>query len=304
MKLYENGGIIWSVDISTLSPTKNQFHSCLTQKSKIRNEKIARWRIELSCYSLNVSYRPGKENAAVDTLSRVCGLTTSSSATLVKATQPFERLNLDFKGPLPSKTQNKYMLTIIDEYSRFPFIIPCPDVTATTVIQGLCSLFAILGVPASIHTDWGAAFMSEDLKSFLHARRVAVSCTSPYNPQGNGLCEQYNGIIWKTVQLALANWKMLISKWESVIPEALNAIRTLLCTSTNSTPHERFFSFPRWNSTGTFLPSWLAQPGIVLLKHHVHHSKHDPIVSKVKLIEANPNTPRLKLLKEGSQWSP
>ena len=27
-------------------------------------------------------------------------------ATLVKATQPFERLNLDFKGPLPSKTQN------------------------------------------------------------------------------------------------------------------------------------------------------------------------------------------------------
>ena len=89
-------------------------------------------------------------------------------ATLVKTTQPFRRLYLDFKGPLPSKTQNKYMLTIIDKYSRFPFIIPCPDVTATTVIQDLCSLFAILGVPAYIHTDRGAAFMSEDLKSFLH----------------------------------------------------------------------------------------------------------------------------------------
>ena len=125
-------------------------------------------------------------------------------ATLVKATQPFERLNLDFKGPLPSKTQNKYMLTIIDEYSTFPFIIPCPDVTATPVIQGLCSLFAILRAPAYIHTDRGAAFMSEDLKSFLHERRVAVSQTSPYNTQRNGICEQYNRI-WKTVQLALAN---------------------------------------------------------------------------------------------------
>ena len=187
--------------------------------SKIKNEKIARWQMELSCYSF--SYRPGKENAAVDTLSRVCGLTTSSSdiqsihrelchpgitrmtlvvrsrnlpysvedvkritnscqiwaenkprfykppqAALVKATQPFERLNLDFKGPLPSKTQNEYMLTIIDEYSRFPFVIPCPDVMATTVIQGLYFLFAILRVPAYIHTDRGAAFMSEDLKSF------------------------------------------------------------------------------------------------------------------------------------------
>ena len=135
------------------------------------------------------------------------------------------------------------MLTIIDVYSRFPFVIPCPDVTATTVIQGLCSLFAILGVPAYIHTDWGAALMSEDLKSFLHERRVAVSRTSPYNPQRNGLCERYNGIIWKTVQLALGNRKMPISKWESVIPEALNAIRTLQCTSTNATPHDSFFFF-------------------------------------------------------------
>ena len=73
---------------------------------------------------------------------------------------------------------------------------------------------------------------------------------------------------------------MLISKWESVISEALNAIRTLLCTSTNTTPHERFFLFQRRSSTGTSLPS-------CLLKHHVRHSKHDPLASKVKLIEAN-----------------
>ena len=39
---------------------------------------------------------------------------------LIKATQPFERLNLDFKGPLPSNNRSRFMLTIIDEYSRFP----------------------------------------------------------------------------------------------------------------------------------------------------------------------------------------
>lgn len=113
-----------------------------------------------------------KENAAVDALSRVCGLVTGLEgfqkihkelrhpgtmrmthvarsrnllysfkgikritkscqicaenkprfykpppATLIKATQPFKRPHLDIKSPLPSKTENKYMLTIIDEYS-------------------------------------------------------------------------------------------------------------------------------------------------------------------------------------------
>ena len=190
-----------------------------------------------SCYSFDVFYCPGKENAAVDALSRVCGLTTSSSdlqiihrelchpditrmthvvrsknlpysvedvkritnscqicaenkprfynppqATLVKANQPLERLNLDSKGPLPSKTQNKYMLTIIDEYSRFPFVIPCPNVTATTVIPGLCSLFSILGVPAYIHTDRGVPFMSEDLKSFLAWTKSGGKPNLPLQP--------------------------------------------------------------------------------------------------------------------------
>ena len=42
-------------------------------------------------------------------------------ARLIKATQPFERLNMDFKGPLPSHTRNKFILIIVDEFSRFTF---------------------------------------------------------------------------------------------------------------------------------------------------------------------------------------
>ena len=45
--------------------------------------------------------------------------------TLIKSTQPMEPWSIDFKGPLKSTTNNYYMLTIIDEYSRFPFAMPC-----------------------------------------------------------------------------------------------------------------------------------------------------------------------------------
>ena len=38
-------------------------------KGKIKNDKIMRWRVELSCYSYDIIYRPGKENMPPDTFS-------------------------------------------------------------------------------------------------------------------------------------------------------------------------------------------------------------------------------------------
>ena len=40
-------------------------------KSKIKNDKIQRWRIELSTYSFDIVYRCGVENVPADTLSRI-----------------------------------------------------------------------------------------------------------------------------------------------------------------------------------------------------------------------------------------
>ena len=150
------------------------------RKSKIKNVKIARWRIELSQYKFDIKYRPGVENSAADTFSRIAvighprqelhdlheqlchpgisrfyhfirsrnlpftqdqvkAVTHScqsclylkpqflrTQSSLIKATAPFQRLSIDFKGPLPaSKKGNRYLLTLIDEYSRFPFAYAC-----------------------------------------------------------------------------------------------------------------------------------------------------------------------------------
>ena len=187
------------------------FHK--TQHGKIKNDKILRWRIELSSYSFDIQYRPGKDNVAADTFSKafcsslsyesllklhdnLChpGITrishfirsknlpytteevkrvTTQCKTcaelkpqyykpsrfqLIKATKPFERLNVDFKGPLPSNTKNKYILTVIDEHSRFPFAFPCPNVESKTVIKCLELLFSMFGMPNYIHSDRGLRF--------------------------------------------------------------------------------------------------------------------------------------------------
>ena len=123
------------------------------------------------------------------------------SSHLIKATQPFERLNLDFKGPLPSTSKNKYLLDIVDEYFRYPFAIPCPDISAPTVFAALRNLFTVFGNPAYIHSDRGKPFMSNELKGYLTQMGIATSKSTPYHPQGNGLVERYNGTIWCYIML-------------------------------------------------------------------------------------------------------
>ena len=214
---------------------------------------------------------------------------------LVRATAPFQRLSIDFKGPLPqSPSFHRYILTVVDEYSRFPFAFPCRDISSRTVITCLTELFSMFGLPSFVHSDRGAAFMSEEVKQFLQKLGVASSRTTPYNPRGNSQCERYNGVIWKTVSLALESRGFSTSNWPQVLPDALNAIRSLLCTATNATPHERLFSFQRRSVSGCTLPSWLLQPGEVLLKRFGRSSKYEPAVDVVELLEATPNYAHVK----------
>lgn len=212
----------------------------------------------------------------------------TTKGNLIKSVAPFERLNIDFKGPLPTNTQNKYILTIIDEFSRFPFAFPCKDMATNTVIKCLKEIFIMFGCPQFIHSDRGASFMSNELRNFLVPLGIACSRTTPYNPQCNGQVERLNGTLWKSIQLFLHSKNMVVTQWEQVLPLALNSVRSLLCTSVNATPHERMFIYSRRSPSGESVPTWLLSPGPVLIKKHVRHSKFDPLVEEAELIEANP----------------
>ena len=114
--------------------------------------------------------------------------------------------------------------------------------------------------------------MSFDLKKYLHEKVKATSCTTPYNPQDNGLVESQ-----KFASYILGN----------CIPDALQLIQSLIFISTNCTPHEKMFNFKWYTSTGTSLPTWLSHSGPVFLKRPVQLSKYDPLVDEVELIKDN-----------------
>ena len=322
---------------------------------KIKNDKIARWRIELSSYEFDIIHRPGKLNVSADALSRapaeekVCSAIVDLKKLhdqlchpgvsrlnhfvkmknlpysvedvkkvasdcpdcaivkprfykpkvpqhLIKALAPMERLNIDFKGPLPSNSKNKFLLTLVDEYSRYSFAFPCVNTSTESVKRCLLSVFSIFGMPSYIHNDNGSSLISAELKAFLLERGIATSRSTRYNPQGNGQVEKYNGTIWKAVQLALRTQNLPITQWENVLTDALHSVRSLLCTATNETPHDRMFRFPRKSTYGSSLPSWLIHDDKALMKRHVRRSKYEPLVEEVEILDVNPQTSHVRTL--------
>ena len=85
--------------------------------------------------------------------------------------------------------------------------------------------------------------MSRELREVLTSKGVAMSHTTSYNPAGNGQVEKYNGTIWKAVTACLKSKTLPAEYCQEVLPDVLNSVRSLLCTATNETPHERFLGF-------------------------------------------------------------
>jgi transposase InsO family protein len=319
--------------------------------SRIKNEKLARWRLELSEFDYDIVYRTGRTNVAADSLSRIASLSPCDSllrlhealahpgtarmweyvqrqhlphslqevkeltancvtcleckpryfnpsvtGRLIRATRPFERLNIDILGPkTPSATSGRrFILVIVDEYSRFPFASTLKDITTDSVILSLKQLFSMFGPPSFIHSDRGSQFLARDFDNFLAQHGISHSRTTPYNPQANGQVERYNGVIWKSVRCILHSRNLPLSMWESVLPEALAANRTLLCTATNETPHSRLFTFPRRATHGFSLPKWLANGKEAYLKRVVRN-KDEPEVQPVHVVQVvNPYFARVE----------
>jgi len=131
--------------------------------------------------------------------------------------------------------------------------------------------------------------MSKELKDYLHSRGIATSHSTPYHPTGNSQCERCNQTVWKTVSLILKGRNLAPHLWELILPDALHAVRTLLCAATNASPHERLFPFSRRSMLGLSLTSWMITPGTTLLKKFVRN-KSDHLCEEVDLLDPNPKS--------------
>ena len=111
---------------------------------------------------------------------------------------PFERLAIDILGPLPVTPRgNKYMVVVMDYFTKWPEAIPIKNQEALTVAEALLeNVISRFGVPIELHSDQGRNFESELFSTLMRILGINKTRTTPLHPQSDGMVERFN----KTIQ--------------------------------------------------------------------------------------------------------
>ena len=93
-------------------------------------------------------------------------------------------------------TQYKYVVGILDVFSRFPVLRPLENKESKTVARELRLVYGILGYPKTVQSDQGKEFMGEVTK-LLGKHHVEIRKSAPYHRQSQGKIERSNRT-WKS----------------------------------------------------------------------------------------------------------
>ena len=110
--------------------------------------------------------------------------------------EPFSKVAFDLVGPLPRTTSGyRYVLTMMDLYSKFPAAVPLKKVDNVTVIEAMMEVFASYGLPKVLLTDQGSVFTSRLTRAMCEQFQIEKIQTSPYHPQSDGALERWHACL-------------------------------------------------------------------------------------------------------------
>ncbi|KFD45545.1 hypothetical protein M513_13580 [Trichuris suis] len=138
----------------------------------------------------------------------------------------WEKLGIDIVGPLPGAPYGqRFAITLIDYYSKWPEVLFCSHVTTKEVTNFLNDVFSRESNPSEIVTDNGKQFTSHEFKCFLEERCIRHCKASLYHPQANGEIERFNKVFKDCLQMAYVTHR-----------RTTDTVRDFLMTY-RSTPH-------------------------------------------------------------------
>ena len=132
---------------------------------------------------------------------------------------------------------NRYVLVMVDCFSRWTEVCPLPDKTASGDAffnQVVCRF----GMPIVIYSDQGREFEYKIMQELCILCGSHKTRTTPYHPESDGLVERFN----RTLLMMLA---MFASKnredWDDLLPAVMMAYRSSVHESTGCSSYRLMF---------------------------------------------------------------
>ena len=129
-----------------------------------------------------------------------------------RPTEAWHKLGLDICGPFATAPRHQHFITtVIDYASGYPEVLS-DDITSGKLITWLTEVFARHGNPATIVSDNGHQFISNEFTNFLTSRDIQQQRATMYNPQQNSWVETFNCFLKHGIQMFNTAKKILAYK--------------------------------------------------------------------------------------------
>ncbi|XP_062119106.1 uncharacterized protein LOC133832835 [Humulus lupulus] len=154
---------------------------------------------------------------------------------------PFETWGMDVIGHFtpPSSKIHKYIMAIIDYFSKRSKVVPLKEVRAEDVANFIRThIIYCYGVPSKITLENALYFKCKTLVKLMEKYKFKHSFSTSYNPSSNGQEKAFNKVLCKILKKMVTKNKR---DWHERLLEALWAYRTTVRTVTGCTPYSLVF---------------------------------------------------------------
>jgi len=118
---------------------------------------------------------------------------TNGSCVRLRPTHPNHVWSYDFVEDRTHDGRKFRMLNIIDEFTRECLAIRVErKLNSTAVIDVLCDLFILRGIPGHIRSDNGPEFIAKAVRDWIATVGARTAYIEPGSPWENGYCESFN----------------------------------------------------------------------------------------------------------------
>lgn len=157
-------------------------------------------------------------------------------STVEQVNSPWQRVAIDITGP-SERLKGATYLSVIDYYSRFPFLHRLHSTSSHEIIEALTHLFSLFGTPFELVSDNGTNFVSQEFETFLASQGIKHFRSSNYYPQSNGVVERLHATVKHRLDKLLFEGMPL----DKAVPLCLRELRSSPHSSTGETPFFRMF---------------------------------------------------------------
>lgn len=156
--------------------------------------------------------------------------------------KPMNRINIDTIGPLPDAGSNgdKYILVIIDCFSRFIELYPTKSVEAKECSSKLLDFIGRYGVPETILSDRGSQFVNDLIDSLCKLIGTQRQLSIAYSKQENGIVERANREVMRHLR-AIIMHKNIVEDWSLCLPLVQRIMNASVHKSIGVSPAQLIF---------------------------------------------------------------